>query len=221
MGIENQKVLNLVDPGAEKLRKNMVELTKEKPAEIIKAVKAADLPNRHDVKKEDINMKRLASVLDLAYNREIENFEELVDFHGVGPRTLKALAMASEVIHGDATRFEDPARFSFAVGGKDGRPYPIDTKAFDETVKMLQNSVDKSKLGDSDKSSALKRLHNMAVTGETKGSPIEFLQDLIDHEWKHAEASGGKTFMGNVVKGVTRKLMDTQNPLLYGKSHDK
>ena len=51
--------------------------------------------------------------------------------------------------------------------------------------------------------------------------PIEFLQDLIDHEWKHAEASGGKTFMGNVVKGVTRKLMDTQNPLLYGKSHDK
>ena len=221
MGIENQKVLNLVDPGAEKLRENMVELTKEKPAEIIKAVKAADLPDRHDVKKEDINMARLASVLDLAYNREIENFEELVDFHGVGPRTLKALAMASEVIHGDAPRFEDPARFSFAVGGKDGRPHPIDTASFDETVTMLQNSVDKSKLGDSEKSSALKCLHNMAVTGETKGSPIEFLQDLIDHEWKHAEASGGKTFMGNVLKGVTRKLMDTQNPLLYGKSDGK
>ena len=221
MGIENQKVLNLVDPGAEKLRENMVELTKEKPAEIIKAVKAADLPDRHDVKKEDINMARLASVLDLAYNREIENFEELVDFHGVGPRTLKALAMASEVIHGDATRFEDPARFSFAVGGKDGRPHPIDTASFDETVTMLQNSVDKSKLGDSEKSSALKCLHNMAVTGETKGSPIEFLQDLIDHEWKHAETSGGKTFMGNVLKGVTRKLMDTQNPLLYGKSDGK
>ena len=110
-------------------------------------------------------MSRLASVLDLAYNREIENFEDLVDFHGVGPRTLKALAMASEVIHGDSTRFDDPARFSFAVGGKDGRPHPIDTKAFDETVEMLIKSVDKSKLGDDDKSSALKRLHNMAVKG--------------------------------------------------------
>jgi len=221
MGIEDQKVLNLVDPQADKLRTNMVELTKEKPSEIVRAVREAELPNRHDVRKEDINMSRLASVLDLAYNRDVENFEELVDLHNVGPRTLKALAMASEVIHGDATRFDDPARFSFAVGGKDGRPHPIDTKSFDETVEMLQNSVDKSKLGDKDKSSALRKLHNMAVTGETKGTPIEFLQDLIDSEWNHAESNGGKTFMGGVVKGVTRKLMDTQNSLLYGKSNDK
>jgi hypothetical protein len=221
VGIENQEILNLVDPEAEKLRNNMVNLTSEKPSEIVKALKTSDLPNRHDVRKEDINMNRLASVLDLAYNRDVENFEELVDLHGVGPRTLKALAMASEVIHGDATRFEDPARFSFAVGGKDGRPHPIDTKAFDETVEMLQNSVDKSKLGDKDKSGALKRLHDISVDGETKGVPIEFLQDLIDHEWNHAENSGGKTFMGSVIKGVTRKLMNTQNPLLYGKSNDQ
>lgn len=220
MGLEDQQVLNLVDPDAENLRTNMVELTKEKSSEIVKAVRSADLPDRHDVRKEDINMARLASVLDLAYNRDIENFEELIDLHGVGPRTLKALAMASEVIHGDATRFDDPARFAFAVGGKDGRPHPIDTKAFDETVEMLQNSVDKSKMGDQDKSSALKRLHKMAVNGETKGSPIDFLQDLIDQEWNHAENSGGKTFMGDVVKGFTRKLMDTQNPVLYGKKAD-
>ena len=220
MGLEDQKVLNLVDREAGSLRNNMVELTKEKPAEIVKAIRGSNLPDRHDVRKEDINMSRLASVLDLAYNRDIENFEELVDLHGVGPRTLKALAMASEVIHGDATRFDDPARFSFAVGGKDGRPHPIDTKSFDETVEMLQNSVDRSKMGDQDKSSALKRLHKMAVNGETKGSPIDFLQDLIDQEWNHAESSGGKTFMGSVVKGLTRKIMDTQNPLLYGKKED-
>ena len=220
MGLEDQQVLNLVDPEAETLRNNMVELTKEKPAEIVKAMRSSDLPNRHDVREDDINMSRLASVLDLAYNRDIENFEELIDLHGVGPRTLKALAMASEVIHGDATRFDDPARFSFAVGGKDGRPHPIDTKAFDETVEMLQNSVDKSKMGDQDKSSALKRLHKMAVNGETKGSPIDFLQDLIDQEWNHAESSGGKTFMGDVVKGLTRRIMDTQNPVLYGKKED-
>ena len=221
VGMERQRVLNLTDKGADMLRSHMVDLTKEQPKIVAEAVREAELPNRHDVRKEDINMTRLASVLDLAYNRDVENFEELVDLHGVGPRTLKALAMASEVIHGDATRFDDPARFSFAVGGKDGRPHPIDTKAFDETVEMLQNSVDKSKLGDKDKSDALKRLHDISVDGETKGTPIEFLQDLIEHEWNHAENSGGKTFMGNVIKGVTRQLMNTQNPLLYGKSNEQ
>ena len=221
VGIENQKVLNLVDESADQLRQNMVKLTREKPAEIVKAMRSASLPDRHDVRKEDINMSRLASVLELAYNRDVENFEELVDLHGVGPRTLKALAMASEVIHGDATRFDDPARFSFAVGGKDGRPHPIDTEAFDETVEMLRNSVDKSRMGDKDKSDALKRLHDISVDGESKGTPIEFLQDLIEHEWNHAESNGGKTFMGDVIKGVTRQLMNTQNSLLYGKSNER
>ena len=101
-----------------------------------------------------------------------------------------------------------------------GRAVSVEVALQWNMVEMLQNSVDKSKMGDEDKSSALKRLHKMAVTGETKGTPIEFLQDLIDHEWNHAESSGGKTFMGNVVKGLTRKIMDTQNPVLYGKSND-
>lgn len=219
-GLENQSILNLVDPSAETLQQNMIELTNEKPTEIIKAMKSAEMPNRHDVRKEDINTARLASVLDLAYNREIEKFEDLVDMHGVGPRTLKALAMASEVIHGDATRFEDPARFAFAVGGKDGRPHPIDTKSFDETVTMLQDTIDKSKMGDKDKSDGLKRLHKAAVSGETKGVPIDFINDLIDNEWRHAEDNGGKTFMGKVVKGLTRKVMDTQNGVLYGRDSD-
>ncbi|MDG1165567.1 MAG: DUF763 domain-containing protein [Porticoccaceae bacterium] len=219
-GLENQSILNLVDPSAETLQQNMIELTNEKPTEIIKAMKSAEMPNRHDVRKEDINTARLASVLDLAYNREIEKFEDLVDMHGVGPRTLKALAMASEVIHGDATRFEDPARFAFAVGGKDGRPHPIDTKSFDETVTMLQDTIDRSKMGDKDKSDGLKRLHKAAVSGETKGVPLDFINDLIDNEWQHAENNGGKTFMGKVVKGLTRKVMDTQNEVLYGRDSD-
>jgi hypothetical protein len=219
-GLENQSILNLVDPSAETLQQNMIELTNEKPTEIIKAMKSAEMPNRHDVRKEDINTARLASVLDLAYNREIEKFEDLVDMHGVGPRTLKALAMASEVIHGDATRFEDPARFAFAVGGKDGRPHPIDTKSFDETVTMLQDTIDRSKMGDKDKSDGLKRLHKAAVSGETKGVPLDFINDLIDNEWQHAENNGGKTFMGKVIKGLTRKVMDTQNGVLYGRDSD-
>ena len=88
-------------------------------------------------------MNRLGSVLQMAYNREINNFEDLLMMKGVGPRTLKALALTSEVIHGDSSRFEDPSRFAFAVGGKDGRPHPIDTKSYDETIDMLQDSVEK------------------------------------------------------------------------------
>jgi uncharacterized protein len=217
VGIEQQQVLNLVDGEASSLRNNMVALTKDRPGEVIEALRSLELPDRHDVRKGDVNLARLGSVLNLAYNRDIEQFDDLVMMQGVGPRTLKALAMASEVIHGDATRFEDPARFSFAVGGKDGRPHPIDEKSFDETVSMLQNSVDSAKLGDKDKSAALKRLHKVAVAGESIGTPLDFLGELIESEWSHAENSGGKTFMGTVVKGITRKIMDTQNGLLYGK----
>jgi hypothetical protein len=203
------------------LRTNMVGLTKEKPSEVLGHYKDIVMPNRHDVREEDVNMTRLGSVLNMAYNSDIDNFEDLVMMKGVGPRTLKSLAMVSEVVHGDASRFEDPARFSFAIGGKDGRPHPIDTKAMDETIDMLQTSVDKSKLGDKDKSRAIKRLHRACVENEKGASPISFLEDLIEYEWDHAEKSGGKTFMGDVKKGVTRTIMNTQNALLYGKSDTK
>lgn len=223
VGIETQTILNLVDPAASTLRGNIVKLTRERPEYIIEAIRTrnGELPNRHDVRKEDLNMARLGSVLDLAYNREIEQFEDLVELHTVGPRTLKALAIASEVVHGDATRFDDPARFSFAVGGKDGRPHPIDTKSFDETISMLQNSVDKAKLGDKQRSGALRRLHRVAVDGESKGAPIDFLRGLIEDEWDYAENGGGMTFMGDVVKGLTRKLMDSQNEVLYGRDRNR
>ena len=217
VGCEDQSVLNLVDSQADMLRKNMVSLVREAPNEIVKAVKDVSLPNRHDVKKEDISLARLGSILDLAYNRGIEKFEDLVMLKGVGPRTLKAVALASEVIHGDATRFKDPARFAFAVGGKDGMPHPIDTKALDETIEMLQTSVDKAKLGDKEKSNALRRLHQVSVAGEGKGTPLDFLHDFIDSEWKHAEKNGGKTFLGNVVKGVTRQIIGQANGMLYDK----
>ena len=221
VGEKGQPVLNLTDSKADMLRTNMVGLTKEKPSEVIGHYKDIVMPNRHDVREEDVNMTRLGSVLNMAYNSDIENFEDLVMMKGVGPRTLKSLAMVSEVVHGDASRFEDPARFSFAIGGKDGRPHPIDTKAMDETIDMLQTSVDKSKLGDKDKSRAIKRLHRACVENEKGASPISFLEDLIEYEWDHAEKNGGKTFMGDVKKGVTRTIMNTQNALLYGKSDSK
>ena len=108
-------------------------------------------------------------------------------YKGVGPKTLKSLALVSEVVHGDSSRFEDPARFSFAVGGKDGRPHPVDTESYDETIEILKDSVEKSKLGYSDKSKALKRLHKATMKTESNLSPFSFLEDLIEMEWKDAE----------------------------------
>ncbi len=221
VGERGEPILNLTDSKADMLRTNIVGLTKEKPSEVIDQYRGIVMPNRHDVREEDVNMTRLGSVLNMAYNGDIDNFEDLVMMKGIGPRTLKSLAMVSEVVHGDASRFEDPARFSFAIGGKDGRPHPIDTKAMDETIDMLQTSVDKSKLGDKDKSRAIKRLHRACVDNEKGASPISFLEDLIEYEWDHAEKNGGKTFMGDVKKGVTRTIMNTQNALLYGKSDSK
>ena len=221
VGEKGAPVLNLTDKKADMLRTNIVGLTKEKPTEVLDTYRGIVMPNRHDVREEDVNMTRLGSVLNMAYNRDIDNFEDLVMMKGVGPKTLKSLAMVSEVVHGDASRFEDPARFSFAIGGKDGRPHPIDTKAMDETIDMLQNSVEKAKMGDKEKSRAIKRLHRACVDNEKGASPISFLEDLMDYEWDHAEKNGGKTFMGDVKKGITKTLMNTQNTLLYGNGKSK
>jgi len=216
VGKQKGKVLNLADKRAFMARQNIVDLTKEKPGEVLDVYKNISMPNRHDVREQDVNMTRLGAVLNMANNSDVSSFEELLMLKGVGPRTIKALALTSEVIHGDASRFDDPARFSFALGGKDGRPHPVDTKAYDETIDMLRDSVEKSKLGDTDKSKALKRLHTATVESEKGFTPLSFLEDYIESEWTNAEANGGMTFMGQTIKGVTKVLTSIQNVVLYG-----
>ena len=173
--------------------------------------------NYHEGREQDVDLKRLGAVLALAHGQEIEKFEDLLLLKGVGPQTLKALALTSELIHGDASRFDDPARFSFAVGGKDGRPHPIDKKALDETINHLQDAVEQSKLGYDEKSKALKRLHRATRHIEDTRAPEADLDALEKAEWNHAEKSGGMTFMGKVIPGVTKAAFKLQNSLLYGK----
>lgn len=215
-GERGGKILNLADSRADFARKNIVGLTKENPQEILDVYKNISLPNHHDVRESDVNMKRLGSVLNMAYERSVDNFEDLLMLKGIGPRTIKSLALVSEVVHGDSSRFDDPARFSFAVGGKDGRPHPVDKESYDETIEILGDAVEKSKLGYNDKSKALKRLHNATVKNESSFKPISFLNDFLDYEWKHSEKKGGMTFMGKTVKGLTRAIMSIQNQVLYG-----
>ena len=221
VGVKGDPIINLADSRADFARTNIVGLTKEKPTEVLEAYKSISLPNHHEVQESDVNMKRLGAVLQMAYKRDIDNFEDLLMLKGVGPKTLKSLALVSEVVHGDSSRFEDPARFSFAVGGKDGRPHPVDTESYDETIEILKDSVEKSKLGYSDKSKALKRLHKATMKTESNLSPFSFLEDLIEMEWKDAEKNGGMTFMGKTIKGVTRAVMSIQNQILYDEKDKK
>ena len=221
VGDRGGQILNLADTRAESARQNIVRLTKESPKDVLDVYKSSSLPNHHEVRESDVNMKRLGSVLQMAYNRDINKFEDLLMLKGVGPKTLKSLALVSEIVHGDPSRFDDPARFSFAVGGKDGRPHPVDTESYDETIEILKDSVEKSKLGYNDKSKALKRLHKATVKTEKNFSPFSFLEDLVDMEWKDAEKNGGMTFMGKTIKGVTRAVMSIQNQILYGGKVEK
>ena len=219
-GERGQKILNLADSRAKPTRDHMVELTQESPEKIIDAARGIEFGDYHEVRESDVNLKRLGAVLAMAHG-EVDNFPELLMLKGVGPHTLKSLALVSEVIHGDASRFEDPARFSFALGGKDGRPAPLDKKAYDETIQHLQESVEQSKLGYDEKSKALKRLHRATKKVEDTKSPEADIEAYAKSEWDRLEKDGGYTFMGKVIPGGTKAIMGLQNSLLYGKSNAK
>ena len=110
------------------------------------------MPSHHEIRAEDVDLKRLGAVLATAYESENTDFESLLLTPGLGPRTLQSLTLVSEVIYGTPSRFTDPARFSFAHGGKDGHPFPVTTKIYDESIRILGESIEESKMGYSEKS---------------------------------------------------------------------
>ncbi len=151
------------------------------------------MPAHHEVLSEDVNVKRLGAVLATAYENQADSFENLMLTPGLGPRTLQSLALVSEVIYGKPSRFTDPARFSFAHGGKDGHPFPVPLKVFDESIRVLQDSIEKSKLGYTDKSNAIRRLHESTMQIEKHCSPQADFDALIEYEKSHSEEWDGRT----------------------------
>ena len=161
--------------------------------EIIQAGRNIVLPAHHEVRKEDVDLKRLGGVLATAYESQPEDFESLLLTPGLGPRTLQSLTLVSEVIHGTPSRFTDPARFSFAHGGKDGHPFPVPLKIYDESIRVLQDSIEKSKLGYNDKSDCLNRLHRTALNIERQCVPQADFEATLSREHKHSKEWGGRT----------------------------
>jgi hypothetical protein len=136
-------------------------LSREKPDVVLSALKqlpVLTMPRRHAVLVADVNTAYLEKILLKTYDRAPENFETLLGMEGVGAKTLRALALTSELIYGTPASTRDPARFSFAHGGKDGFPFPVDRDTYDKTVDVLRAAVTKSGIERSERVAALKRL---------------------------------------------------------------
>ncbi len=163
---------------------------------IIESGRNIKMPSHHEVRKEDVDLKRLGAVLATAYENNNQSFEDLLLTPGLGPRTLQSLTLVSEVIYGTPSRFTDPARFSFAHGGKDGHPFPVPCKVYDQSIRILGDCIEKSRLGYNDKSLCLKRLQETALQIEKNCEPMADFEKVIEREKKNSHQWGGRTCCG-------------------------
>ncbi|MES0130962.1 DUF763 domain-containing protein [Mesorhizobium sp. M0029] len=153
------------------------------------------MPAHHDVRESDIVMHRLHGNISAAIESGPADFPELLLVPGVGARTVRALAMVAEVVHGAPCRFSDPARFSLAHGGKDRHPFPVPLKVYDETIAVLKSAVGKAKLGREEELGALKRLDGESrrleryVTGPS-------LKEIVAGEFDQSHLLGGRSVFG-------------------------
>jgi len=189
-------ILNMADSQAAPSRAGVMQIAIENPDKMLREIQQLTMPSHHDVRAEDVDLKRLGSVLWLAHEKRPEDFEELLLLKGLGPRTLQSLTLVSEVIHGTPSRFKDPARFSFAHGGKDGHPFPVPIKVYDETIGTLQTAIHKAKMGNSEKSEAIKRLTQVAQRAEKDFTPNANFDKVIEEERNNSWRYGGRTVFG-------------------------
>jgi hypothetical protein len=149
----------------------------------------------HEVRESDVVLRRLQRVLAAAAERGPRDFEDLLMTPGLGARTLESLALVSEVIHGAPCRFTDPARFSYAHGGKDGHPFPVPLAVYDETLRVLRSAVERARLGNDDRLAAIQRLDQQArrLEGATRG---ESFAAILARERRDSHRRGGVTVGG-------------------------
>jgi hypothetical protein len=194
---ENQgEILNLTHKQTIPTQEAILSVATQNPGVLLKEIPHMSLPDYCDIKAKDVDLKRLGSILWLAQEKETNTFEELLLLNGLGPRTLQSLTLVSEVIHGTPSRFSDPARYAFAHGGKSGRPFPVLTKVYDKAIEVLKSSVEKAKLGDTDKGQAIKKLTLLAQKAEQNFGPANNIAELIEKENEEAWKYGGRTING-------------------------
>jgi hypothetical protein len=153
------------------------------------------MPAHHDVRSSDVIARRLHGNLAAAADRGSKDFTDLLLTPGVGARTVRALAMVAEVMHGAPCRFTDPARFSFAHGGKDRHPFPVPLTVYDETIKVLKSAVQKAKLGRDEELGALRRLDDQSRKLE-RHADGPTVANLTAEELDRSHSYGGRSVFG-------------------------
>ncbi|MCD6131216.1 MAG: DUF763 domain-containing protein [Candidatus Hydrothermae bacterium] len=160
--IEN--VLDLTAMNAEDARKILPELASRPPDKTIKELnklKVSELPRRHAILIKDIKPENLRKILLSTYERVPQNLEELLSLRGVGPKTIRALALVSDLIYGAKPSYEDPVIYSYAHGGKDGHPYPVARGVYDRSIEVLERAITRAKLGKREELETLRKLEKL------------------------------------------------------------
>jgi hypothetical protein len=150
----------LADFGPDRIVAELAALTDAAPAQAL--LPHLVMPAHHDVRSSDVFTRRLHATLAAAAERGPVDFPDLLLTPGLGARTVLSLAMVAEVVHGAPYRFQDPARFSLAHGGKDRHPYPVPIKVYDETIRVMKSAVRSARLGRDEEMQALRRLDDQA-----------------------------------------------------------
>jgi hypothetical protein len=214
-GRSQGEIVNLADRRAERSRRGQLDLLAtlgpdriiREAAALLRAEEPAPepaaqpmlphliMPAHHDVRESDVNMRRLHGNLAAAADRGPADFEELLLVPGVGARTVEALAMVAEVVHGAPCRFSDPARFSIAHGGKDRHPFPVPLKVYDETIAVMKTAVQKGRLGREEELQALKRLDDQSRQMERYVTGPD-LKEIIAGEFRQSADFGGRSVFG-------------------------
>jgi hypothetical protein len=203
VGEHQGTILNLVDSQAKPAQDAMLAIVGEPPEKTLGEVRRLVLPRHHDVRAEDVDPKRLGAVLAVAYERDLHDFASLLLLENLGPRTLQSLALVAEVVHGAPSRFSDPARFSFAHGGKDGHPFPVPLKTYDESIAVLRRSLDAAKVGDTDKIEGFQRLDRFVRAVERNCAPEADFRAAVAHEHRISPELDGR-MVGR--RGKSRQL---------------
>jgi uncharacterized protein len=231
-GRNSGTIINLADARAEKNRQAELELVHEGPDRAVSVLRRLRdssnaalslfpepeldllselpvphlrMPAHHDVRASNITLKRLHGALAAAADRGPRDFAELLMTPGIGARTLTSLALVAEAIYGTPARFSDPARFSLAHGGKDGHPFPVPLRVYDETLNVLRSAINQARLGNSERLSAIQRLDNQARRLELTACGPTF-EEFVAQERSLSHEYGGRTVLSDERQEPTRRV---------------
>jgi uncharacterized protein len=197
-------ILNLVDARADKARRSLLTITREPVEASLVEARRLIMPAHHDVRAADVDLKRLGAVLAAAHEQDLRDFASMLLVEGLGPRTLQSLALIAEVVHGAPSRFADPARFSFAHGGKDGHPFPVPLRTYDESLGVLRRALEAARLGNTEKLEGFRRLDRLTRAVEKQRDPTADFTAAVNHERAISASLGGRALFDDALRSTKK-----------------